>query len=68
MFSDDYREAITALANRCNYQPAATAFDTLPDIYQDALSHVPTTKILADVATLTSARFTGDDIDRIWRS
>ena len=68
MFPDNYSEAIHALANRCAYQSAATAFKTLPSIYRDALAHVPTAKVLADVATLTSARFTDDDIDRIWRS
>ena len=68
MLPDNYSEAIHALANRCSYQSAATAFETLPSIYRDALAHVPTAKVLADVATLTSARFTDDDIDRIWRS
>lgn len=68
MSPDDYLEAITALANRCTYQSAATAFETLPSIYCDALAHVPTAKVLADVATLTSTRFTEVDIDRIWRS
>ena len=67
MFSDEYREAITALANRCSYQSAASAFDRLPSIYRDALSHAPAAKILADVAMLLASGAEDDTVDRVWR-